>query len=68
MLVISRRANQGVVIDAGGGILVKVLGIDGSYVKLGVEAAPKVRVDREEVAERRRRKSENSVPQISVSP
>jgi carbon storage regulator CsrA len=46
VLVLSRRMQEGIVID---GVLVKVLGIRGSRVVLGVEAPRGVRVERDEL-------------------
>ena len=51
MLVLSRRVGQTVVIE--GGIQVTVVAFSGGRVRLGISAPPAVRVDREEVHERR---------------
>lgn len=48
MLVLSRRANQSIVI--GPDIIVRVLDIRGDQVRIGVEAPRSVTVHREEVA------------------
>ena len=48
MLVLSRRANQSIVI--GSDIIVRVLDIRGDQVRIGVEAPRSVTVHREEVA------------------
>ena len=48
MLVLSRRANQSIVI--GSDIVVRVLDIRGDQVRIGVEAPRHVAVHREEVA------------------
>ena len=48
MLVLSRRANQSIVIGAD--IIVRVLDIRGDQVRIGVEAPRSVTVHREEVA------------------
>lgn len=48
MLVLSRRANQSIVI--GPDIVVRVLDIRGDQVRIGVEAPRSVAVHREEVA------------------
>jgi carbon storage regulator len=50
MLVLSRRVGETVVID--GGIRVTVVEMHGNKVRLGIEAPPAVRVDREEVHRR----------------
>jgi carbon storage regulator len=51
MLVLTRRLNEAIVIE--GGIRVTVVGVKGDKVRLGVEAPESVRVDREEVHDRR---------------
>ena len=51
MLVLSRRKNQAIVID--GDVRILVTGISGKCVRLAVEAPPHVRVDREEIANRK---------------
>ncbi len=48
MLVLSRRANQSIVI--GSDIIVRVLDIRGDQVRIGVDAPRSVTVHREEVA------------------
>lgn len=48
MLVLSRRANQSIVI--GSDVIVRVLDIRGDQVRIGVEAPRSVTVHREEVA------------------
>ena len=48
MLVLSRRANQSIVI--GSDVIVRVLDIRGDQVRIGVEAPRTVTVHREEVA------------------
>lgn len=50
MLVLTRMLNQGVTI--GGDIEVRVLGINGNQIKLGVEAPKEVLVLRTELLER----------------
>jgi carbon storage regulator len=51
MLVLTRRANETVVID--GEIEVTVLGVHGDRVRLGIKAPPTLRVDRLEIHHRR---------------
>ena len=51
MLVLARKPGQSIVID--GGITVTVTEIRGDRVRLGIDAPRGVRVDREEVAEKR---------------
>jgi carbon storage regulator len=52
MLVLTRRIGEEIVID--NRIRVTVVSIDGGKVRLGISAPPEVRVDRQEVHERRR--------------
>ncbi len=49
---LSRKVGESVLI--GGGIKVIVTAIDGNKVRIGIEAPPEVRIDREEVARRLR--------------
>lgn len=49
MLILSRKANESIVID--GRITVKVVRVDGDVVKLGIQAPPSVAVHRQEVYE-----------------
>ena len=51
MLVLSRKVGEKVVID--GCITVTVLAVDGNKIRLGIDAPPEVRVDREEVHRQR---------------
>jgi carbon storage regulator len=51
MLVLTRRVGEAIVID--GHIRVTVTAVKGDAVRLGISAPPSVRVDREEVHERR---------------
>ena len=51
MLVLSRRLGETIVIE--GGIEVMVVAVQGDRVRLGITAPPSVRVDRQEVHERR---------------
>ncbi len=64
MLVISRRPGEAVVIADG--LLVKVLGVQGSRVKLGFEGSDQV--VREEIWAEVQRQKENTVPDVSTSP
>lgn len=50
MLVLTRKVNEKIVI--GGGIVVTVTKVQDGRVRIGIEAPPGVRIDREEVARR----------------
>ncbi len=52
MLVLTRRIGEEIIID--NRIRVTIVSIDGGKVRLGIAAPPEVRVDRQEVHERRR--------------
>jgi carbon storage regulator len=52
MLVLTRRIGEEIVINDN--IRVTVVSIDGGKVRLGIAAPPEVRVDRQEVHERRK--------------
>lgn len=52
MLVLSRKINEAIVIDSGK-IRVIVLDIRGDKIRLGIEAPAEIRVDRQEVHDRR---------------
>lgn len=54
MLLLRRKKNQKILI--GNGIEVEVTAVEGGQVILGITAPKDVRVDREEVAERRKQK------------
>lgn len=47
MLILTRKAEQGIVID--GNVVVRLLAIDGERVKIGIEAPRSVSVLREEL-------------------
>ncbi len=49
MLILTRKAEQGIVID--GRIIVRVLAVDGERVKIGIEAPTTVGVLREELVQ-----------------
>jgi carbon storage regulator len=52
MLVLTRRCGEQLVIADD--IVLTVLAIEGNKIRLGVEAPPAIRVDRQEVHDRRR--------------
>ncbi|HLW64670.1 MAG TPA: carbon storage regulator [Gemmataceae bacterium] len=49
MLVLTRRAGEGIVID--GGIQIKVLAIKGRVIRLGIDAPASIRVARSELVD-----------------
>jgi carbon storage regulator len=51
MLVLTRRTGEQLVIDED--IVVTVLSVEGDRIRLGISAPPSIRVDRQEVHERR---------------
>jgi carbon storage regulator len=62
MLVLTRKLGQAIILD--GGIRVTITAIKGDKVRIGVEAPPEVRVDREEV---HRRFAEFAAPEFTVA-
>ena len=66
MLVLSRRANQAIVI--GPDIVIRVLDIRGDQVRIGVDAPRSVTVHREEVAADIRQSNEEAARLGSVGP
>ncbi len=57
MLVLTRKPAEEIVID--GGIRITIVGVKGDRARVGIEAPPYVRVDRDEV--RRRVEAEYAV-------
>jgi len=53
MLVLTRKIGETIIINDN--IRVQVVAIEGTKVRLGIVAPPEVRVDRQEVHERKRR-------------
>ena len=51
MLVLMRRVGESIIIDSD--IRVTVVSVTGEKVRIGIDAPPEVRVDRQEVHERR---------------
>ena len=58
MLILTRRAGEALVI--GDDIEVTVMAVNGTQVRLGVKAPRNVAVDRQEIAERKRRDRESA--------
>jgi carbon storage regulator len=57
MLILTRRAGESLRI--GDDVEVTVMAVNGSQVRIGIKAPIDVSVDREEVAERKRREKDN---------
>lgn len=57
-LILSRRPSESVKI--GDEVTVTVLGVKGNQVRFGIDAPRNVRVDREEIRERRQRHDEST--------
>lgn len=66
MLVLSRRANQAIMI--GPDVVIRVLDIRGDQVRIGVEAPRSVTVHREEVAAEIRQSNQEAARQAVVTP
>lgn len=64
MLVLTRKVGEQLVID--GNIVVTVISIDGGKVRLGVLAPKSVRVDREEVHQRRQEELNDSIHAVGT--
>jgi carbon storage regulator len=60
MLILTRRAGEALRI--GDDIEVTVMAVNGSQVRIGINAPRNVAVDREEIAERKRRDREAPLP------
>jgi carbon storage regulator len=57
MLILTRRAGESLRI--GDDVEVTVMAVNGAQVRIGIKAPITISVDREEVAERKRREKEN---------
>lgn len=66
MLVLSRRANQAIVI--GPDVIIRVLDIRGDQVRIGIDAPKSVAVHREEVAADIRQSNEQAARLGAVAP
>jgi carbon storage regulator len=66
MLVLTRKVNETIVID--GCIKVTVTAIAGNKVRIGIEAPPDVRVDREEVFRRLQEFAEPTAAEAALVP
>ena len=62
MLILTRRAGE--TLRIGDNVEVTVMAINGSQVRIGIKAPRHVVVDREEIAERKRRDRELPLSQI----
>lgn len=51
MLILTRKRDEAILI--GDDVVVKVLGVDGNKVRVGIQAPPSVEVDRAELRERK---------------
>ena len=59
MLILTRRAGESLRI--GENVEVTVMAINGAQVRIGIQAPINISVDREEVAERKRRERDGSI-------
>jgi carbon storage regulator len=66
MLVLTRKAGESIVIE--GGITVTVLSIDRGKIRIGITAPPDVRVDREEIFQRRQEWAESGAEKSVLAP
>lgn len=57
MLILTRRPDETVVI--GKDIRVRVMGVNGNQVRIGIEAPKNIEVDREEIHERKQQERAN---------
>jgi carbon storage regulator len=63
MLILTRRAGESLRI--GDDVEVTVMAVNGSQVRIGIKAPINVSVDREEVAERKRREKDHPVGSLN---
>lgn len=57
MLILTRKPDETVVI--GNDIRVRVMGVNGNQVRIGIEAPKNIEVDREEIHERKQQERAN---------
>jgi carbon storage regulator len=60
MLILSRRISESLIVGDRA-IVIKVLGINGNQVRLGIEADKNIQVDREEVFLRKRKEEQGEL-------
>lgn len=60
MLILTRKENESIVIQAGGDtIIVRIIRLEGSRARVGIEAAKRVSIMREELGEKRKKGGEH---------
>ena len=52
MLVLSRKREQVIVLGHRAEIVIKILSVQGGYVRLGIQADPQIPIHREEIYQR----------------
>lgn len=60
MLILTRRPDETVVI--GQNIRVRVMGVNGNQVRIGIDAPKNIEVDREEIHEKKQQERSNKKP------
>ncbi|VTS04230.1 carbon storage regulator [Tuwongella immobilis] len=66
MLVLTRQKGQKIVID--NHITLTVISVQGDKVRIGIQAPPEVRVDREEISQLRRDEAEIAPQTTNATP
>jgi carbon storage regulator len=64
MLILTRRAGE--TLRIGDNVEVTVMAVNGAQVRIGIKAPRNVVVDREEIAERKRRDRETETPAAHI--
>jgi carbon storage regulator CsrA len=65
MLVLTRKSNEIIHIEAAGGIKVMILGVrHGNHVKVGIQADPSVNIVREEIRDKQPASHRESSPSL----